>query len=63
MVIQFDQAKIIIIIILLHKIEWFIDFSAIKKTANLTCVIIHGTSHVSIIMKCITVYCSIFVGQ
>ena len=32
---------VIIIITLLYKIEWFIDFSTINKIDNLTCVIIH----------------------
>ena len=52
-----------LLLLLLYKIEWFIDFSATNKIDNLTCMIIHDNSHVSIIMKCIRVYCSIFVGQ
>ena len=42
---------IITIIILLYKIEWFIDFSATNKIDNLACVIIREISHVSIIMR------------
>ena len=45
------------------EVDCFIDVSAINKIDYLTCVIFMKISHVSIIMKRIRVYCSIFVGQ
>ena len=50
------------ILLLLYKRGCFIDFSATNKIDNLTCVFMI-ISHVSIIMKRIRVYCSIFEGK
>ena len=49
--------------LLLYKRVRFINFSATNKIDNLTCVIIHEISHVSIIVKRIKVYCSILWGN
>ena len=53
-------------IIILYYIKWsgLLIFSATNTIDNLTCAIIHDLiSIVSIIMKRIRGYCSIFVGQ
>ena len=40
-ILKYGEIYLFIYLLLLYKIEWFIDFFATNKIENLTCVIIH----------------------